>query len=153
MTRIPASMKHRQAISILLTLLLAVGAGLGPRFLCICADGTASTQFGDQFCCDGPGEDPCPIPSEHSEESSHRIACPDGGCQSTEVESELIVAVDRFEKDAVEDWSLGGPDDLPFPWFEFLTDRSAKTSSAVRPPVLSGVGFSACHLRSVILLV
>ena len=146
-------MKHHSSISILLALWFALGAGLGPRFLCICADGSATTQFGDQFCCDGPSEGPCPVPSEPSEESSHRVACADGGCQSTKVESELIIAVDRFEKDTVEDWSLGGCDDLPFTWFEFLTDRSASTISAIRPPVLLGTGFSACHLRSVILLV
>lgn len=146
-------MKPHPAISILLALWFALGAGLGPRFLCICADGSTTTQFGDQFCCDGPGEDPCPVPSKHSDESSRCVACPDGGCQSTEVESESIVAVDRFEKDTDEDWSLDGPDDPTFAWFEFLASRSASTISMPQPPVLSGIGFSACHLRSVILLV
>ena len=146
-------MKHHSSISILLALWFALGAGLGPRFLCICADGSTTTQFGDQFCCDGPGEDPCPVPSEHSDESSHRVACPDGGCRSTEVESELIVAVDRLEKDTDEYWTLDGPGDQPLLWLEFLTDRSASTTSALRPLVLSGVGFCVCHLRSVILLV
>jgi hypothetical protein len=146
-------MKHRQAISILLTFLLAVGAGLGPRFLCVCADGTATTQFGDQFCCDGPGEAPCPIPSEDGEDASHSVACSDGRCQSTEVESESIVAVDRLEKDTDKDWSFDGPDDPTFPWFEFLTNGSASTTFIPRPPVPLDVGTSGCHLRSVILLV
>lgn len=146
-------MKHHPAISILLALWFGLGAGLGPRFLCACSDGTTTTQFGEQFCCDGPGEAPCPFPTEHGDDSDLCVVCADGGCQSTSMESESIVTVDRLENDTDEDWSLDGLDDPPFPWFEFLANRSASTASTPRPPVLLGVGLSACHLRSVILLV
>ncbi len=146
-------MKLQTAISTLLALWFGLSACFGPRFLCVCADGTTTTQFGEQFCCDGPSEAPCPSSAERSDGTDDCVVCADGECQSTSMKSESIVAVDRLEKDTDEDWSLDGPDDPTFPWFEFLASRSASTTSMPRPPVLSGIGFSACHLRSVILLV
>ncbi len=146
-------MSAHPLISTLLAIWFSLGAGLGPRFLCVCADGTATTQFGEQFCCDGPGEAPCPIPSEDGEDASHSVACSDGRCQSTEVESESIVAVDRLEKDTDKDWSFDGPNDPVFPWFKFLANGSASTTFTLRPPVPLDVETSGCHLRSVILLV
>tara|TARA_R110000782_G_scaffold57258_3_gene119540 strand:- start:19690 stop:20130 length:441 start_codon:yes stop_codon:yes gene_type:complete len=145
--------KHHPAISILLALWFGLSAGLGPRFLCICSDGTATTQFGEQFCCDDLGGDSCPVPSEQHENSNLCTVCPDGGCQSTAIESESIVAVDRFEKDTEDNWSLDGPDDPLVPWFEFLADRLVTTAHLSSPPFTSSVGLSDCHLRSVILLV
>lgn len=140
-------------ISTLLAIWFSLGAGLGPRFLCVCSDGTTTTQFGEQFCCDGPSEAPCPSSAERSDGTDDCVVCADGECQSTSMKSESIVAVDRLEKDTDEDWTLDGPGDQPLLWLEFLTDRSASTTSALRPLVLSGVGFCVCHLRSVILLV
>jgi hypothetical protein len=130
-----------------------LGVGLGPRFLCICSDGTTTTQFGEQFCCDGPGEAPCPTSPERSDDLNYCVGSVDGGCQSTTVESESIVAVDRHEKNTDEDRSLDGPDELLLPWMDTLVTLSRGATSTHRALVVLDVGTSASHLRTVILLV
>ncbi len=130
-----------------------LGVGLGPRFLCICSDGTTTTQFGQQFCCDGPGEAPCPTSQERSDDLNFCVGSVDGGCQSTLVESESIVAVDRHEKDTEEDWSLDGPGDLLLLQMDTLATLSRGATPTPRPSVVSDVKSPASHLRTVILLV
>ena len=79
--------------------------------------------------------------------------CADGGCQSTLVESESIVAVDRYEKDTEEDWSLDGPGDLLLLRMDTLATLSRGATSTPRPSVMSDVKSPTSHLRTVILLV
>ena len=130
-----------------------MGAGLGPRFLCVCVDGTTTTQFGEQYCCDGTGEAPFPVSPEQSDGSDFCVVCADGGCRYTLLGSESFLVVDRFETDKDDELSLDEPNDSPFLLFELRAHPSGGNTSAIRPPVILDARSSDSHLRSVILLV
>lgn len=152
--RLFAIMPIHPSISLLLAVWFGLGASLGPRFFCVCSDRTATTQFGERFCCDGPGEDICPVSPDRAS-GSDLCACLHGGCRAVLMgtESFAVASVDRFENGVGEVWSFDGPDDSLVPWSVFVAERLPHAVSSLRPPALFGSGVSVHHLQSVILLV
>ncbi len=148
-------MRMHPVISILLAAWFGLGSSLGPRFLCLCADGTVTVEIGHRFCsdsddsccdsCDGSAttdEEPCDVATD-------TWAC-SGGCESELISDDFIGKSGRIsESDLVTTSSTVHPGYA-------AVDKSRWTSSIgmmgiARIPDSRATRIS--QLRSVILLV
>lgn len=98
-------MRLHPAISIMLAAWFALGGTLGPRFLCSCADGTTTVEFGNRLCCETDNTccESCNGDSAVDQESIDPAfdawMCANG-CESAPLERDFILAHDRAERDA-----------------------------------------------------
>ena len=149
-------MRMHPVISTLLATWIGLGGALAPRFLCVCADGTVSVEFGHEFCCDAESScgDSCDCSTTGIDTQPHEsrvgaLTC-SGGCQSTPIDDEVIKGSERDYK---------GHSDLRFPatqapWLDPSFSSIAfarRVGSVARPP--DSRFSSIVQLRSVILLV
>lgn len=148
-------MRMHPVISVFLAAWFTLSGTLIPRFSCLCADGTASVEIGQQFCCDV--EDSCSDSCDSNSAGTVKEprgfsisawSCP-GGCHSTLIEDEVIGTSERaFEGD------LGEPPSMQAHWFDFKSSANViarRVACVAKPPDLCRT--SIHQLRSVILLV
>jgi len=142
-------MRMHSAISILLAAWFVLSGMLGPRFQCLCADGTLSIEIGQQFCCDSDGG--CTtLDEELCDKSLDTFSCPGGDCVSTPLSDMAVV---RFEHGGERDLdtSLSMIQSHQFMTFTPYWTPPLGMRSTAHTPSCRTSGIS--HIRSVILLV
>lgn len=148
-------MRIHPVISILLAAWIGLGSTLAPRYLCSCADGTVTVEFGRPFCCDS--DDSCC--ESHNSGMGDRalgdvtvavLSCGDG-CESSPLAEDILPLTDR----ACELRGHPSPEvevDLFHSLCELPDGRSfPERVGSVRDPMCRAI--TTAHLRSVILLV
>ena len=143
-------------ISILLAAWLGFGGALGPRFLCMFADGTATVEFGQQSCCyadESCGNTRCgdEIAAEINEACSGSDRCPQG-CNSTMLAEEVGLLVD-WSADQWHDLIRSSPVPVSCIWIEEYGWNPSLTQEFGPPRGDTRQKADVSHLRSVILLV
>lgn len=149
-------MRLHSVISIMLAAWFALGSTLGPRFLCSCADGTTTVEFGHRFCCDTDDSccESCNSDSAVDEESIDPAldawVCADG-CESAPLGGETTLALDRAEKDA----SRFSPTLAAIPFHQLRDERFVlpRRGMLERAHAPRHCATGTSRLRSVILLV
>ncbi|QKK08581.1 MAG: hypothetical protein HND58_10685 [Planctomycetota bacterium] len=149
-------MRMHPVISILLAAWFGLGSTLGPRFLCLCADGRVTVELGHQFCCDA--EDSCcdscdgvaTVVDESCGDGVPAWTCPDG-CESTLVSDGAVTTFDRADREQLSPF----PKYATYPFHSSFETPDGTSRQGVKgraqTPTLSATGTS--QLRSVILLV
>lgn len=143
-------------ISILLAAWLGLGGALCPRFLCVCADGTATIEIAQHYCCDG--DESCSeacggdaTSAECGEACAGLDGCPQG-CSSTMLAEDVGLLVDR-PADQVRDLLPLYPVPVSYAWIDALGWTPSKSHVFGPPRGDTRHRADAPHLRSVILLV
>lgn len=139
-------MQMQSIISILLATWFGLGAALGPRFQCLCADGTQTLEIGSQFCCD----DDSRMGQEACNESGESERCSHDDCKSTPIQDTGLVLSDISDEEQVDSLSL--TDQLPYTAF-FALPNSPAPDSRIRLQLRCPPTTDLSQIRSVVLRV
>ncbi len=148
---------HRSPyISILLAAWFGLGGVFGPRFLCLCTDGTTTIEISQQFCCgsdsssdaEGCGEE---IAVELGEAFSNLESCL-SGCDSTLLLEDVGVLVNNSTDELHE---IGPPSHMAVSdmWGDAFVWTPFRLQAFGIPRGDDRCARGNLHLRSVILLV
>lgn len=153
--RHPQPMRAHHVISILLAAWLALGSTLGSRFLCSCADGTVTVEFGHRFCCDS--DDSCCDSYDDGEAADKDRAgamlctwsCV-AGCESMFLADGAVLISDRTNQEQLRS-SPTSPHHVLHCFFQALPDAPhERMKGTARLPTRCAT--STSRLRSVLLL-
>ena len=150
-------MRLHPVISILLAAWFVLGSTLGPRYLCSCADGSVTVEYGQQFCCDSDEsccDDSCDDRSPAEEDLGLQtfdvLSCIDG-CNSTLLTSNAAVTIDRADED--QSWS--STESTALPSYSLFESQNYQTMHGAdgRARMQACYATETSKLRTVILLV